>query len=192
MSLVASCTQNDDTVTHATKQKKTTFSSIMLKRIASSTKGAAKKVVDTTTSAAAKSVQLVQSSVTRVSNVVIQRPVASGIVVACVAAAVAFAIVLLRKVRSKGSIHEVGSADDARAELAGGAGVLVYAPWCPHCKAAMPRVAEAAKRAKCRVVKYNGDTGGIEVEGYPTLLCGDSQLVGLRSVDEYMKQLSQS
>lgn len=119
------------------------------------------------------------------------RPVTSGIAIACIAALVAFTVVVMRKVRRR-SIYEVASADDARVALADGSAVLVYAPWCPHCGTAMPRVATAANRAKCKVVKYNGDTGGIEVEGFPTLLCGESKLVGLQSVDEYTKFLSQS
>jgi thiol-disulfide isomerase/thioredoxin len=65
---------------------------------------------------------------------------------------------------------------------------IFYAPWCGHCKAAMPEFERAVEQGQGRVVLINSDLPESQplielygVKGFPTIMKGDNVFDGPRT-----------
>lgn len=72
-------------------------------------------------------------------------------------------------------VVEVQSADEATQFLKQGGLLMVYAPWCGHCKNMMPALEEASNAPNTRIARFEGSKeprfmAEQGIRGFPTLL----------------------
>ena len=162
----------------------------MLSRASSKVKSVVRSGVGALTSGAKSVKDGIQSGIRRVGK---RRLLISAVVVAALAVGAVLAMRYMKKKKAdkNGELEELPDTQTAVEKLKSGNGVLVYAPWCPHCAKAKPIVSSVAKSAGLKVYQIDGDEKGTaefdDFEGYPTLYLRGKSLVGLRSNEEVRK-----
>lgn len=87
---------------------------------------------------------------------------------------------------SKTNVVELQSSEDGESFLAKGPGILmVYAPWCGHCKFMMPAYDDASTQTSVRFARLEGSKAGAfmqkhQIRGFPTIMIVDANNVVTR------------
>jgi thiol-disulfide isomerase/thioredoxin len=118
---------------------------------------------------------LIGALLTMLAIVLLNKPTPPAIPAPLAAVASPSPVPLTKPVSGPNKIVDIQNSQEAAEFLAQGGLLMVYAPWCGHCKSMMPALEEASNAPNTRVGRFEGGKepkfmAEQNIRGFPTLL----------------------